>query len=638
MQKFQNQLTKLITLFCSILLLFSCSKDADLLSEYVINTDDAQLEISLLINDTFFIEAGQSTILMDVLNNDNFNADAEVRIIQTSEPLNGIVTINDDNTLTYKVNTESSSETTTVEETTSTTEEINDTFNYTTEEIQPDGTVTNEQATVTITSNANKNNNWYQSMFTDAQISLMIQRVESGYSRPGTNGQDIQLMISKAEEFNTNPSNGRLDWMPSGNLENCFTGCDPVPYNVVNPNNYVDDNIFYAGLYAFIIANRNEFEDLQYAQSISNNIAEQTLARAKDPNLDFSNRNIWLDGIETNPFFLTAAWLEKTMNNWALINSMNLVSNLSEEEEKIIDDWFKKAGEWAHDRLSYYYLTSFGGSWETDFTSTGWNNTQNNTKSVVYVNGKEKEGYVLNQAAALIGWNTTSKFASLVHTYGLLYQDQEFLDLSEKWFKDVFKLGVFPDGTSYELIRASASNPSQGLQYWSITESQLVSMANTHAVAVLNGNPVVNGRSFSELYDYTTSDGLSDLLPNHVGSDTKGGEKGLKNYLLAHAKYLGQSTGLNGWGEIRQVNEAPYPTHSMPKKFHYFVSIAQANAYYNNSELKSLYSGTNGYQVPKVAAEGADGVGAWSEAYMGGFGKWMVAFPYLETEGIFYTP
>ncbi|TDT44757.1 parallel beta helix pectate lyase-like protein [Maribacter spongiicola] len=136
MQNFQNQFTKLTLSIFASLLLFSCSKDADLLSEYVINTDDARIENSLLINDSFFIEAGQSTIVMDVLNNDNFDADAEVRIIQTSEPLNGIVTINDDNTLTYKVNTESSSETNTTEETT--TEET------TPEETTPEETIPEE--------------------------------------------------------------------------------------------------------------------------------------------------------------------------------------------------------------------------------------------------------------------------------------------------------------------------------------------------------------------------------------------------------------------------------------------------------------------------------------------------------------
>ncbi|WP_405397969.1 hypothetical protein [Maribacter sp. Asnod2-G09] len=194
MQNVQNQFIKLTLSIFATFLLFSCSKDADLLSEYVISTDDAQLEKSLLINDSFFIEAGQSTIVMDVLNNDNFNADAEIRIIQTSEPFNGIVTINDDNTLTYKVNTESTSETNTSEETTpeettpeettpeettpeettpeettpeettpeettpeettqeETTQEepVTDSFTYTTEETDEAGNVNTQEATVTV--------------------------------------------------------------------------------------------------------------------------------------------------------------------------------------------------------------------------------------------------------------------------------------------------------------------------------------------------------------------------------------------------------------------------------------------------------------------------------------------------------
>lgn len=606
--------------------LFSCSKDADLLSDYVINKDAKDVLNKLVVDDSFFVQSGE-TIVLDVLSNDSFEDLANVSITATTAPERGTVIINSDNTLTYSMEESDSTQNEPTPE---------DTFSYTAEEVQEDGSITAEQGTVSINTNKGKG---LQVMFTQKQISLMIDRLQSGFSRPGTNGQDISVMINKAQQFSQNPSANRLDWMPSSDLEGCYRGCDPVPYNVINPNHSVDDNIFYAGIYAFILANRNETGDRDQAQDLANKIASQTLARAQDPNLDFSNRNLWLDGIQANPFFLTAAWIEKTMNNWSLIKSMNLVNNLSSYEEAQINDWFIKAGNWAYDKLSNQYSSAFGGNWRAKFDSTGWNDYQpGNSKSVVFVNGVEKPGYVLNHGAALIAWNTTSKYASLLHVYGLLYQKQDALELSERWFKDVFKLGVFPDGTSYELVRASSDIPSQGLQYWSITESQLVSMAHTHAVAVLNGNPIVQGKSFSELYDFTTNEGLSDLLPNYVGSDTKGGEKGLKKYLLAHAKYLGQSTGLNGWGEIRQVNQAPYPSHAMPTKFHYFVSMAQANAYYNNPDLKGLYSGTNGYQIPKTASEGADGPGAWGEAYMGGFGKWMVAFPYLETEGLYTSP
>ena len=168
--------------FFALFTLFSCSKDADLLSEYVINKNDDQQSLTILTNDSFFMAAGQNTILMDVLNNDNLSANVNVTIIETSAPLNGIVTINDDNTLTYRtgetIPEETTPEETTPEETTpeettpeettpqeTTSEDDNtpeeqstteDTFTYTAEVVDEEtGTVTVEEAIVTVTNSEN---------------------------------------------------------------------------------------------------------------------------------------------------------------------------------------------------------------------------------------------------------------------------------------------------------------------------------------------------------------------------------------------------------------------------------------------------------------------------------------------------
>ena len=481
-----------------------------------------------------------------------------------------------------------------------------------------------------------KTGEYYQVMFTDAQIELMVSRVTNGFSRPGTNGEDITTMVNEAVEFLKDPYAGRLDWMPSTSLKSCHRGCDPVPTNIYNRNHKVDDNIFYAGIYAYILANRNEEGDDEYAKQLANAIASQTLLRATDSSLDFSNRNSWLDGTELNPFFLTMAWLEKIMNNWSLIKSKNLVTNLTEAEEIKIENWFKNGRDWAYDKLSNHYVAAFGSNWRKNPKSTGYNKVYQGANNPVFaVNGVEQTDYTINHGAVLPTWNTASKYASFIHYYGLLYQDQNALDLSERWFHDVFILSVFSDGTSTELKRAHAGDPSLGLHYWSVTMSSLTSIAHSHAVAVLQGNPIVKDYSFSYFYDYTTSEGLSDYLSSHKGSDTKGGDKGLESYLVAFCKYLGQSTGLNQWGEIRQVNHTGNDIHQLTTNFPYIVPLAQANAYYNNVTLKNAYSGLGGYQTPLTKSEGASFVSAWRESYMGSFGKFMVAFPYLETEGIY---
>tara|TARA_R110001606_G_scaffold121576_1_gene253850 strand:- start:21007 stop:22902 length:1896 start_codon:yes stop_codon:yes gene_type:complete len=179
MSKFLRFSSKLTLSFFALFTLFSCSKDADLLSEYVINKNDDLQSLTILTNDIFYMAAGQNTILMDVLNNDNLSDNVNVTIIETSAPLNGIVTINDDNTLTYRAGEttpeETTTEETTPEETTpeettpeeTTTEDDNtseeqstteDTFTYTAEVVDEEtGTVTVEEAIVNVTVSTSEN-------------------------------------------------------------------------------------------------------------------------------------------------------------------------------------------------------------------------------------------------------------------------------------------------------------------------------------------------------------------------------------------------------------------------------------------------------------------------------------------------
>lgn len=145
---------------CLCSLVFSCSKDNDLLSEYVVTKDGNLQSIALMADDRFFISNGQANIVMDVLSNDSFDENAQVSIISTTVPQNGEVTINADNTLTYtpQSNTEPSAETSEPETGTSPVEESSnpataaeeDTFTYTTEVTTPDNEVSRQEATVAI--------------------------------------------------------------------------------------------------------------------------------------------------------------------------------------------------------------------------------------------------------------------------------------------------------------------------------------------------------------------------------------------------------------------------------------------------------------------------------------------------------
>ena len=136
-------------------LIFSCSKDTDLLSEYVIhNTTDITGTYGLLVNDTYYSDM-TGNIVLDVLNNDNFENLNNVTVIGTSDPKFGSVVINEDNTITYTPHAkEDATEPNTAPP--DTEEQVVDTFNYVAEEKSAEGEVITAEATVTVSNIENK--------------------------------------------------------------------------------------------------------------------------------------------------------------------------------------------------------------------------------------------------------------------------------------------------------------------------------------------------------------------------------------------------------------------------------------------------------------------------------------------------
>ncbi|WP_339709515.1 hypothetical protein [uncultured Kriegella sp.] len=169
----------------------SCSSDdTDLLAAYEDSSSQGGSGLnSLIVDDSFVTRLDQSTIL-DVLSNDMFVESDNVKIVETSPANNGVVVINEDNTLTYvpavqtdevtaapveettedtlidevetvddneiveeNVDSEEPEETIVVEDNDTETEvqTIDDSFTYTTETENEDGTVTTETGEVKVT-------------------------------------------------------------------------------------------------------------------------------------------------------------------------------------------------------------------------------------------------------------------------------------------------------------------------------------------------------------------------------------------------------------------------------------------------------------------------------------------------------
>tara|TARA_R110001592_G_scaffold56347_1_gene171875 strand:+ start:16923 stop:18512 length:1590 start_codon:yes stop_codon:yes gene_type:complete len=145
----------IITSICAFLI-SSCSKDADLLSEYVIKDNQNASLVNLLVNDTFSTTSN-STIILDVLANDNIINIENIKIIATTNPKFGEIEILENNTLKFIVPevipAEESVEPTVVNTTTIPTENtvegaVTETIVYTTETTNTDNTVQTDSATI----------------------------------------------------------------------------------------------------------------------------------------------------------------------------------------------------------------------------------------------------------------------------------------------------------------------------------------------------------------------------------------------------------------------------------------------------------------------------------------------------------
>lgn len=151
----------------------SCSKDSDLLAEYITSDASNAMDLRMYVVDDVYSITPENRIILDVLSNDNFNNIDEVKIVELSTPSNGVVEILDDKTISYTpgtiatVETVATSETTEVAPAPEVTTEVapapevtaevavapeatTDTFTYTIEVVDQNEVTTTETGNVTV--------------------------------------------------------------------------------------------------------------------------------------------------------------------------------------------------------------------------------------------------------------------------------------------------------------------------------------------------------------------------------------------------------------------------------------------------------------------------------------------------------
>ncbi|MFT6796969.1 MAG: hypothetical protein ACJART_002117 [Maribacter sp.] len=244
-----------LTFFC-IYLIAACSKDTDLLADYVLNNDDLATMITKgkVVDDTYSVSFNQS-IILDVLNNDNFETGSNVSIINTTNPDWGTVEINEDNTLTYTPNNDHTEDTSESSENTDSNEETSeenteDSFDYITKETNEDGSTSTEEGTVTVTNDESKIPTSSENVFFAAT-----------YGNNQNNGKSEAQPWSIQKAFSTAEA-GDIVYIKAGNYSNIElvqtnNGTQENPIEFIGYKNQPGDADSVLGL---DLSNDNEFD------------------------------------------------------------------------------------------------------------------------------------------------------------------------------------------------------------------------------------------------------------------------------------------------------------------------------------------------------------------------------------------
>ncbi len=207
----------------SILFGLSCSNDSDLLADIVLTDEAANNGI---VSNDYFVVQQDKTIILDVLSNDNFSWDDNVRITEISSPAYGSVEINEDSKSIIYTSQSSSGETQTGEETT-------DTFTYTTEIINEDETTSTDVGIVEIVIDSSTNDD----EVTEEQENSGSESVESHSANllfsSGFEGVTLSSPNNGYRYIQGNDSNTGFSWPPKI-LGSTGTEQEPSGIHIIN--------------------------------------------------------------------------------------------------------------------------------------------------------------------------------------------------------------------------------------------------------------------------------------------------------------------------------------------------------------------------------------------------------------------
>lgn len=565
--------------------LASCSKDTDVLSELVLTNPDQRLTTILIMDDTFNVLPGENGSL-DVLANDTITNSQEITITNVTDPENGTVRINEDNTLSYSAPEGDS--------------EVIDTFIYTVETNDTMGQSITETGNVIVTVTDN-------SLLPHRAKIELKRRFEKGYiAGPGFN-DDVTQAISFAEDFLANPGEHR-----------------PVFGDTNEEINRKGHSLHTTAIYAYA------FDDVKMA----NAVAEELLAIVNSNDLyspywNTSNSIRW--DSTNDQLWVQCSKSKKMKDSYDFVRGLQTV--LSDSDKNHIEMWFKRFAELA--------FAGVKGRIDSAFFGAGWDANRFTKKFYtgrVFRNGEgeaiqNQEGdnlFVMAEPQDVYN-NRHWDILGYIHSWAVSNNHLEMEEYVRNFFKVFLKYGVFPDGTLWEMRRNSNTNAYAGMGYSWITTGAVVLIAHMDALAGHFPNDL--------LYDYKTTEGVvkgSTTISDtpYEGTSTTDGitEKSLLTLLKANSNYL-RSEANGGWNDIRFYETTPLNSEGTDQPS---AIPAMANLYYKDQDLVDLYmyDTTKGYP-PKKSISGGYMAGVWDKD-SGSWGNMIFGSIWYGQEGNFF--
>ncbi|QQO97150.1 pectate lyase [Cellulophaga phage Nekkels_2] len=455
-------------------------------------------------------------------------------------------------------------------------------------------------------------------IYTEDANDLFVDRYTNGYDFGTGFNDDVSTIDTKTTEFISDPDLYRPVFGSFTAVEQGIVG----EYVVPNDRH----SLHLAALKAETI------NDV----SIANAVASELLATV---NANPLNTAFWIDYVAT-PERVDSnhqGWIQ-CMEAKKMLNSLNRIEDvqtvLTEVNETTIKDWIYELGEIMYNTLSPRIDFYIGDDWENVGLSY-FNNSSLQPVMLYDSNGDVIHSFTVTQD---IFNNRNFDAISFIHAVAVETNDLEKEHWARQYVKTALQYGLYSDGTWWELIRGTDTNPLTGVSYGWTSLGSMVEIA--HLDAMTNHFPN------DKLYNYSTVIGFTQGQTKFMngsavyeGTSTTDGktEKSIFSFLKGQTNYYRDEAN-GGWTDTRfykNASEVLIPLDSEDYK-EMSVVAAAANLYYKNQDIYDFYmfDTSKGYYAKSLTTSGY--LSGYGYDDMGPWGNFIIGSLWIQQEDNFF--